>query len=1207
MALNTFTIQQPDAVTREVPINIVSDVSYPPMQMVFGDPTLDQAIFVDAANPLPVTGNFTFSTPQHVVVDSGSLTVSFSAPQHVIVDSGTSTVNQGTNPWITSLDATSLAALELIGVKGDDGSTIASPTNRFPVETTLAQSIDSGNTTSRTSANGATQFVGTFTHTRSIGIVRELTVLAALDSSGNPGNSTLGGTFVFEYSEDGINATISESRTIDDFDTVRDFDLINAGEYYRVKFTPSRALTGSEAVFITTTLRKQNDGQFVRLANQQIEENNAAMGQTFAYIKGFSSVTGESVNIRPSPNEALRTFVDNFYSTPNGSIFTEGVRDIVSHIFSVSQGASAISRLQSGITGTGTATLDTTEGQVVFASGATANSHARYFSEKAFTYESGHGLIAGQSIRFESLPTGNAFAEWGCSDIARQNGTGHGVDATGFYVWRMKNSVYESKVYQANWNRDKANGQVPSLFKFNGIQQAINALKNNVYYKEYEWFGSDTHNAYVKPPQAGQPILTHAEEYPNQNTGSSLPDPNLFLFVDVFNGTSGANLKVRSGSWHGGSYTNNAVAVGLNPNNDFISVRASGRSSGNSTTTPLNGNTGGTDHIFRGTWFEWQNGYVSAIFDVHADVAGTLFIDYSEDAAPVDGSEVSVDDSLTFPYDPSATPLLPKTIPVQSRWVRARYVNGPAAQSDFELDTSFLVIANGLMLEALSDNPIGKSLGALTKSLVIAEDSNGTTYDQVRTTAATATGKKGLNVNITQIEDDILFRPLPSWQVRQFTIGTAPVQLDSTKLASRRSLQVKNHDSINNVYINSGSDVSSSNGEVIPPLSSSSMMLSTSGNVWAIASPATINTLDRDGGAASGTATSPSNARLNDGVYATMAGSQTIIIDTFTAGTSNSLQQVSILIEAHKNASPATETVAFVDIVSGTAGNVGSVVTDSSVTANAAHFYVVKISRKNTSAAVTTVVGMGLTWTLMDDVTNGTDTRISNYYSTGTGATSGLVTANFSTTATNAVIGVSRYSNVKFSAPITAHTTNTGTTSAISGSLSATNLGMLVLSTSDRERTSTPGSGFTEQLDRNSQIGGGGASTASLAVDTFPVTATASTAYSATLSGAANWSAIIFSLEPDNTAAPVINITYKLSGVLGATSGSVSVPLTTDSTLTPVDITGDRSWVIADIPNVQIIATGNAIGTATALVDHFWLQLVDTTGSTVRVSLKEIA
>lgn len=186
------------------------------------------------------------------------------------------------------------------------------------------QTVDADNTTVYTDATA--QYVGAWTQTRSLGIVRQLVVLASTVPSG------LGGTFIFEYGEDGSTATISETRTIGDFATVRDFDLINAGEYFRVKFTPSRTVTAAEFVFITTTHRRQNDGAFVRLANQEIEEANAAMGQAFAYQKNFNKFSGKSQNVRAD------SYVPAMGSTtPLGiaSTFDSGVVDLSEHNYIV--------------------------------------------------------------------------------------------------------------------------------------------------------------------------------------------------------------------------------------------------------------------------------------------------------------------------------------------------------------------------------------------------------------------------------------------------------------------------------------------------------------------------------------------------------------------------------------------------------------------------------------------------------------------------------------------------------------------------------------------------------------------------------------------------------------------------------------------------------------------------------------------------------
>ena len=180
-----------------------------------------------------------------------------------------------------------------------------------PADVRLPQISDPNNTTLIVGPTGPpSTYTGAWTQTRAVGIVRQLTVLASNVPTG------LGGTFTFEYSEDGVAATISEARNIGDFSSVRDFDLLNAGAWYRVKFLPSRALVGGEAISITTTQRTQNDGAFARLADQQIEKSNAAMGQTFAYLKAFDSITGKSRNISAHSSEGGGTSLDVVMNIP---------------------------------------------------------------------------------------------------------------------------------------------------------------------------------------------------------------------------------------------------------------------------------------------------------------------------------------------------------------------------------------------------------------------------------------------------------------------------------------------------------------------------------------------------------------------------------------------------------------------------------------------------------------------------------------------------------------------------------------------------------------------------------------------------------------------------------------------------------------------------------------------------------------------------
>src|SRR5882672_1369213 len=82
--------------------------------------------------------------------------------------------------------------------------------------------------------------------------------------------------------------------------------------------------------------------------------------------------------------------------------------------------------------------------------------------------------------------------------------------------------------------------------------------------------------------------------------------------------------------------------VPVTPDGANVSVQVQGRSTANSTTTPLGANV-----PFRGTWVEWQTSYVGIVVDMKATLAaatGMLFIDFSTATTPTNGSDASVDD-----------------------------------------------------------------------------------------------------------------------------------------------------------------------------------------------------------------------------------------------------------------------------------------------------------------------------------------------------------------------------------------------------------------------------------------------------------------------------------------------------------------------------------------------------------------------------------
>jgi hypothetical protein len=164
------------------------------------------------------------------------------------------------------------------------------------------QTLDAGNSFFIDDTT-VTPVTGVFVLTRVDGIVRILTVVAAV----NGASEVLGGSFTFQFSEDGVSVTIARTFPIGDLAVPRAFNLINAGAYYRISFTPSVPLVPGQAIAISTTLRRQDDGDFATLASDEQEEASAAFGSAFAYLKVFSEITGKSVNLRPNERGNLIT------------------------------------------------------------------------------------------------------------------------------------------------------------------------------------------------------------------------------------------------------------------------------------------------------------------------------------------------------------------------------------------------------------------------------------------------------------------------------------------------------------------------------------------------------------------------------------------------------------------------------------------------------------------------------------------------------------------------------------------------------------------------------------------------------------------------------------------------------------------------------------------------------------------------------------
>lgn len=635
-----------------------------------------------------------------------------------------------------------------------------------------------------------------------------------------------------------------------------------------------------------------------------------------------------------------------------------------------------------------------------------------------------------------------------------------------------------------------------------------------------------------------------------------------------------------------------SVIAGQKADSTFDNVRIQGLEPNNSTSTPLNASV-----TYRGTWFKWQESYLKLSISVNADVAGSLWIDFSDAIAPVNGDESSVTSTLFYAYTPSIEPLFREHTPVQSRWVRVRFTNGIAAQSFFTFNSVLLNTDPGLASLQIRTLPVKGQLAGIVRNIPAVFTADGSALQDLPI-ASDGSPKS----YITHIQDDILIEPLSSALASQTAVGTTAIQVDASPLSNRRVVSVFNQGP-SRISLGHSSGITFTAGSIVVPVGSTRTFgVDATVPIWAICENlgGTQTIFTRSGSSATGTATNPSNALNNDGVYSNItAAAQTINVTGFTAGTTNPLVLVRIGVDGNKTTGQV-ETVAFQDNQTGNAGNVGTVSTTSSVTQAVGHVYLAAISRENGSAVVTGVSGMSLTWTQVATQANSTSRAIDVWYAVGNATTAGIVTASFDRNATNSHIAVSRYSNVDPNSVVQAFATATGnsTTPAVAA-IACTNKGMAFLATCMDNHTFSAGSGYTLI---STETTAAGASRDGLGTERKAITVTGTETPTGTIDSGVQWAAIGLTLTPKPAIDPSITLSYTLSAVAGATSGTVTFTLGTDVT-SFVNITPDRAWVAADAVNVNVIATGLALGSANANIDYLFLELTDSTGSASRVSV----
>ncbi|MBI3443598.1 hypothetical protein HY008_02920 [Candidatus Woesebacteria bacterium] len=210
--------------------------------------------------------------------------------------------------------------------------------------------------------------------------------------------------------------------------------------------------------------------------------------------------------------------------------------------------------------------------------------------------------------------------------------------------------------------------------------------------------------------------------------------------------------------------------------------------------------------------------------------------------------------------------------------------------------------------------------------------------------------------------------------------------------------------------------------------------------------------------------------------------------------------------------------IAHKQTVTGGSTSSVKVSTSTSISAISNNLYLASIVTKP-NVSVSSISGLGLTWTRVKAQCSGRAAqRVEVWKGIGQpSVSSGIVTATLSSTPKNAVIAVSRYSGVNTTSPIgVVRSKNTlGVNGACSGGTDSSSYSVSLTPTTsksvffgavaDRNRTNTPGSGYTERVEVKQ---GSSGDIAGLAIEDRLLTTTATTPVNGTLSGSTDWAVV---------------------------------------------------------------------------------------------------
>jgi hypothetical protein len=226
-------------------------------------------------------------------------------------------------------------------------------------------------------------------------------------------------------------------------------------------------------------------------------------------------------------------------------------------------------------------------GQAVFTTGSNTDGGVKVYTNSNVVYRPNSEIFAEFTTIF-TTGIANSYQRIGVYDT--NNGFFIGYEGTSFGV-TVRKATADTTVAKASFNVDTLSGAVGSKYTRNGVPEAIDVTKDNLFRIRYGWLGAAPIVFEVFSPD-GEWVLFHIVRHPNTVAATSIDNPNLPLTLDIKKNTAGASvLTLSTACWAIGTssdlqklssgITDNtlvkpvrSILTAKKPNGDYINIDA---------------------------------------------------------------------------------------------------------------------------------------------------------------------------------------------------------------------------------------------------------------------------------------------------------------------------------------------------------------------------------------------------------------------------------------------------------------------------------------------------------------------------------------------------------------------------------------------------------------------------------------------------------